>query len=158
MANLNDQEGQEKRQTLINRILKGIGETDFGSGFGQAFNLDSEDRRDALYSRREAEGKAAIPPRYQQTLSQHPLIDSIRQYSSTTENKTAANLLTRLGLGPFNDGMYSFRANNGLNVGGAPTEADRLPDLEFDEQTLRIKKPTKEESARIAADKKRVRM
>ena len=164
MANLNGQEGQEKRQTLINRILDGIGGSkagvalgQFGSGFGQAFNLDSEDRRDALYSRREAEGKAAIPPRYQQTLSQHPLIDSIRQFSSTTDNQTAANVLTRLGLGPFNDGMYSFRANNGLNVGGSPAEVDRLPDLEFDEKKEQVRKPTKEEAIRIAADKKRVR-
>ena len=157
MANLNGQEGPEKRQTLINRILTGIGESDLGKGFGQAFNLDSEDRRDALYSRREAEGKAAIPPRYQQTLSQHPLVDSIRQYASTTDNQTAANVLTRLGLGPFNDGMYSFRANNGLNVGGSPAEVDRLPDLEFDEQTMQVRKPTKEEAVRIAADKKRVR-
>ena len=131
MANLNEQAGPEKRQTLINRILGGISESDFGSGFGQAFNLDSEDRRDALYSRREAEGKAAIPPRGIQTLSQHPLIDSIRQYSSTTDNQTAANVLSRLGLGPFNDGMYFFRANNGLNVGGAPAEVDRLPDTLF---------------------------
>ena len=70
MANLNGQEGPEKRQTLINRILDGIGGSkagvalgQFGSGFGQAFNLDSEDRRDALYSRREAEGKAAAQSR-----------------------------------------------------------------------------------------------
>lgn len=146
-----------RRQGLMNSILNSIGQSEFGQGFGQAFNLDSEDRRDALYSRREAEGKAAIPPRGVQTLTQHPLIDSIRQYSSTTENQTAANILSRLGLGPFNDGMYSFRANNGLNVGGAPTEVDRLPDLEFDDQTQQVRKPTKDEAARIAADKKRVR-
>ena len=103
-----DQE-DKKRENRINRILNGISNTDFGKGFGQAFNLDSEDRRDALYSRRESEGKAAIPPRYVQTLSQHPLIDSVRQYASTTENQTAANVLRRLGLGPFNDGMYRFR-------------------------------------------------
>lgn len=57
MANLNDQEGSEKRQTLINRILGGIGKSEFGEGFGSAFNLDSEDRRDALFSRREAARK-----------------------------------------------------------------------------------------------------
>ena len=146
-----------RRQGLMNSILNTIGQSEFGQGFGQAFNLDSEDRRDALYSRREAEGKAAIPPRGIQTLSQHPLIDSIRQYSSTTDNQTAANILSRLGLGPFNDGMYSFRANNGLNVGGSPAEVDRLPDLEFDDQTQQVRTPTKDEAARIAADKKRVR-
>ena len=86
MANLNGQEGPEKRQTLINKILGGISASDFGSGFGEAFNLDSEDRRDALFARREAEGKAPIPPRYQLTLSQHPLIDNLRQAASTTQS------------------------------------------------------------------------
>ncbi|QNI88894.1 hypothetical protein [Synechococcus sp. ROS8604] len=147
----------EQKKSRINNILGGISNSNFGQGFGQAFNLDSEDRRDALYSRREAEGKAAIPPRYQQTLSQHPLIDSVRQYASTTDNRTAANVLQRLGLGPFNDGMYSFRANNGLNVGGAPAEAQRLPDLQVNEQTGKLRQPTAEESKRIARDKQRVR-
>lgn len=146
-----------RRQGLMNNILSSMGLSDFSEGFGQAFNLDSEDRRDALYSRREAEGKAAIPPRYQQTLSQHPLIDSIRQFSSTTDNQTAASVLRSVGLGPFNDGMYSFRANNGLNVGGSPASGAELPDLEFDEKADRIRIPNQQEQARIAADKKRVR-
>lgn len=120
MENLNSQESQEKRQGRINRILQGINGTEFGQGFGQAFNLDGEDRRDALFSRREAEGKASIPPRYQLTLSQHPFVDLIRQYASTTQNANVASIANKLGL-PFDDGMFSFRANNGLNVGGAPS-------------------------------------
>ena len=31
----------------MNSILSSIGQSEFGKGFGQAFNLDSEDRRDA---------------------------------------------------------------------------------------------------------------
>ena len=92
------------RKGMINNILNSLGlnnlgtPEDFGGGFGLAFNLDSEDRRDALYSRREAEGKAAIPPRYQQTLSQHPLVDTIRQVASTTDNQTVSKVLNALGL------------------------------------------------------------
>ena len=71
-----DNNKDEQKKSRINNILGGINDSNFGQGFGQAFNLDSEDRRDALYSRREAESKAANPPYYQQTLSQHPLIDS----------------------------------------------------------------------------------
>lgn len=148
---------ESKRENRINRILSGISNSNFGKGFGQAFNLDSEDRRDALYSRRESEGKAAIPPRYVQTFSQHPLVDGVRQYASTTENQTAANVLRRLGLGPFNDGMYSFRSNSGLNVGGSPAEADRLPVLEYNDQLNKVRTPTPEEVLRIAQDKERVR-
>ena len=148
---------ESKRENRINRILSGISNSNFGKGFGQAFNLDSEDRRDALYSRRESEGKAAIPPRYVQTFSQHPLVDGVRQYASTTENQTAANVLRRLGLGPFNDGMYSFRSNSGLNVGGSPAEADRLPNLEFTDTLNKVRPPTPEEAARIAQDKERIR-
>ena len=85
----------EQKKSRINNILGGINNSNFGQGLGQAFNLDSEDRRNALYSSREAEGKAAIPPYYQQTLSQRPLIDSVRQYASMTENKTAASVLQR---------------------------------------------------------------
>ena len=155
MENLNSQESQEKRQGRINRILQGIAGTEFGQGFGQAFNLDGEDRRDALFSRREAEGKASIPPRYQLTLSQHPLVDLTRQYASTTQNANVARIANKLGL-PFDDGMFSFRANNGLNVGGAPSPNNLLPDLEFDESLDGVRKPTDTERARIDAEKKRV--
>lgn len=146
-----------KRVGMIQNILNNVSNSNFGQGFGQSFNLDSEDKRDALFARREAEGKASIPPRYQQTLSQHPLIDTIRQYASTTDNKRASEFLSRVGLGEFNDGMYSFRANNGLNVGGSPTESERLPDLEFDESTQKVRQPTEQEVKRIEKDKQRVR-
>ena len=61
--------------------------------FGTAFNIDPEDRRDLLYTRREAEGKASIPPRAVQTFSQHPLVDSLRQLATTTENPAIRNSL-----------------------------------------------------------------
>jgi len=62
MSNLNDPEQEAKRKGLIDRILRSIGNSDFGQGLGQAFSLDSEDRRDSLLSYREAKGKAAMPP------------------------------------------------------------------------------------------------
>ena len=51
--------------------------------------------------------------------------------------------------------MYSFRAKNGLNIGGSQPGID-LPDLEYDESTKKVRQPTREEAAAIAADKKRV--
>lgn len=50
-------------------ILDSLSQSPFGQGLGQAFNLDAEDRRDVLYSRREAEGKQANPTRAVQTMS-----------------------------------------------------------------------------------------
>lgn len=145
------------RKGRIQNILDSISQTPFGQGFGQAFNLDAEDRRDVLYSRREAEGKQAIPTRAVQTLSQNPLVDSIRQYATVAKNPVIPQLLTPLGLGPFNDGMYSYRGNSGMNIGGAPSEENRLPDLEFDETTGTVRKPTAKEARSIAADKARIR-
>ena len=43
MASLNDRD----REGLIKKILEDTGLDKFGEGVGQAFNLDSEDRRDA---------------------------------------------------------------------------------------------------------------
>ena len=80
------------RKGRIQNILDSISQSPFGQGFGQAFNLDAEDRRDALYSRREAEGKQAIPTRAVQTLSQNPLVDSIRQYATVAKNPVVTTM------------------------------------------------------------------
>ena len=135
----------------IENILNGLGTPeDFAAGFGQAFNLDSEDRRDVLYAHREAEGKAAIPPRHVQILSQHPLVDTIRQHASTTENQIVRNALTRIGLGPFSDGMYSFRTNTGMNVGGPVDEEGRISAWDLSEPTPdKARKQIEKDKARI---------
>ena len=99
-TNLNDDE----RQGMRLNILRSIGDSNFGSGFGAAFNIDPEDRRDLLYTRREAEGKASIPPRAVQTFSQHPLVDSLRQLATTTENPAIRNTLNAVGVRTFDDG------------------------------------------------------
>ena len=52
-TNLNDDE----RQGMRLNILRSIGDSNFDSGFGAAFNIDPEDRRDLLYTRREARAK-----------------------------------------------------------------------------------------------------
>ena len=53
--------------------------------------------------------------------------------------------------------MFSYRANVGMNVGGAPAEADRLPDLELDKGTGKVRQPTAKEARRIEKEKKRIR-
>ena len=58
-TNLNDDE----RQGMRLNILRSIGDSNIGSGFGAAFNIDPEDRRDLLYTRRETEVKTSIPTR-----------------------------------------------------------------------------------------------
>ena len=106
-TNLNDDERQGRRLN----ILRSIGDSNFGSGFGTAFNIDPEDRRGLLYTRREAEGKASIPPRAVQTFSQHPLVDSLRQLATTTENPAIRNTLSAVGVRTFDDGMFTYRVN-----------------------------------------------
>ena len=66
---------------------------------------------DLLYTRREAEGKASIPPRAVQTFSQHPLVDSLRQLATTTENPAIRNTLSAVGVRTFDDGMFTYRVN-----------------------------------------------
>lgn len=75
-------------------IIDSFSQSPVGQGLGQAFNLDAEDRRDVLYSRREAKGKQAIPTRAVQTLSQNPLVESIRQYATVTKNPVDPQPLT----------------------------------------------------------------
>ena len=77
--------------------------------FGTAVNIDPEDRRDLLYTRREAEGKASIPPRAVQTFSQHPLVDSLRQLATTTENPAIRNTLSAFRVRTFEDGLFTYR-------------------------------------------------
>ena len=81
-TNLNENE----RHGMRLNILRSIGESNFGSGFGAALKIDPEDKRDMLYTRRKAEGKASIPPRAIQTVSQHPLVDSLRQVATAIDN------------------------------------------------------------------------
>ena len=92
-------------------ILRAIGDSNFASGFGAAFNIDPEDRRDLLYTCHEAEGKASIPPRGVQTISQHPLVDSLRQLATTTENPAIRNTLSAVGVRTFDDGTFTYRVN-----------------------------------------------
>ena len=106
-TNLNDDERQGRRLN----ILRSIGDSNFGSGFGTAFNIDPEDRRGLLNTRREAEGKASIPPRAVQTFSQHPLVDSLRQLATTTENPAIRNTLSAVEVRTFDDGMFTYRVN-----------------------------------------------
>ena len=106
-TNLNDDERQGRRLN----ILRSIGDSNFGSGFGTAFNIDPEDRRDLLYTRREAEGKASIPPRAIQTVRQHPLVDSLRQVATAIDNQAIRNTLSAVGLKHFDDEMFSYRVN-----------------------------------------------
>ena len=106
-TNLNDDERQGRRLN----ILRSIGDSNFGSGFGTAFNIDPEDRRDLLYTRREAEGKESIPPGAVQTFSQHPLVDRLRQLATTTENPAIRNTLSAVGVRTFDDGMFTYRVN-----------------------------------------------
>ena len=68
-TNLNDDE----RQRMRLNILRSISDSNFGSGFGAAFNIDPEDKWDLLYTRRKAEGKASIPPRAIQTVQPTPI-------------------------------------------------------------------------------------
>ena len=93
-TNLNDDE----RQGMRLNILRSIGDSNFGSGFGTAFNIDPEDKWGLLYTRRKAEGKASILPRAIQTVSQHPLVDSLRQLATTTENPAIRNTLSAVGV------------------------------------------------------------
>ena len=81
-TNLNENE----RQGMRLNILRSIGESNFGSGFGAALKIDPEEKRDMLYTHRKTEGKASIPPRAIQTVSQHPLVDSLRQVATTKDN------------------------------------------------------------------------
>ena len=106
-TNLNDDE----RQRMRLNILRSISDSNFGSGFGTAFNIDPEDKWDLLYTRREAEGKATILPRAIQSVSQHPLVDSLRQLATTTENSAIRNTLSAFGLRTFDDEMFSYRVN-----------------------------------------------
>ena len=111
-TNLNDDE----RQGMQLNILRSIGDSNFGSGFGTAFNIDLEDKRDLLYTRREAEGKASIPPRAIQTVSQHPLVDSLRQLATTIENPAIRNTLSAVGVRP-------------LTMGCSPIGSTSLPSM-----------------------------
>ena len=81
-TNLNDDERQGRRLN----ILRSIGDSNFGSGFGTAFNIDPEDRRDLLYTRREAEVKTSISPRLVPAFSQHPWFARLRKVATTTMN------------------------------------------------------------------------
>ena len=167
-----DAANEEQRFRMINNVLselKGINlgtAGEFGDAFTQAFNIDSEDRRDALFQRREAEGLAAIPPRAVQTLSQHPLIDLTKQHLSIGDGPVAdfmrsenplARGLRALGIREFDDGMYSFRANAGLNIGGPNPNGNQLPDLQIDSNTGAVREPTAAERREINADKRRLR-
>jgi len=61
---------EDKWQNLISRIIGGLATpTDLSQGHSKASTNECEDRRNALYFRLEAKGKAVIPPGHHQTLN-----------------------------------------------------------------------------------------
>lgn len=105
---------EETRKNKIRNIL-----SDLGAGFKDSARITPEDRRNYLRWIREREGKAEAP-RAHFTVTQQPIIDTLRQIRTVGENP----IVNRIpGIQPLTDESLLARGNRGLNVGGV-TEFD----------------------------------
>jgi len=109
--------------------------SELGGGFKDSARVTGEDRRNYLRWIREQEGKAEAP-RVHFTVTQHPIIDTLRQIK-TVGNNPIVNRIP--GITPFTDESLLARGNAGLNLGGV-TEFDIGTDADITGSAARYKK------------------